>query len=613
MRRFVLACMTLMLCAGYLLAVPTFTPTIDGVKDAGWGTTPDHNTQTLQEPITFNLDSGMYVTDDGQYIYFGFDADNDPWGDGASIHAHVLFDVGNTAAGGTTDPWGAAGVTYGMPYLPDYDIVAQWNTDNQNIGWTGLNTWTGTGWSQTQLADSNRAGGGGQFTEMRIRRSYIGLPEQGTVLNISMWLRPEWGKYGSNCCLPADEDFPSAWANGAGTFNTQFAYTIQTLNADTDPPGIDHVKQIDRTGIEIVFDEPMNISTLNLGANYTFSGWTFIGFRYATSTTVGFSAAPPGFGTTATYSAVLLPGIQDLAGNSIDPDDDSISWSGVGYSDVLFTVTDPSAWYTGLLFKGSFSFYHEYDDGWSGGSHQLYDDGTHGDVTAGDHVFSRLWELVPNGGDPQYQWGVTDMSGNWLLPPGGNVFFSLPDTTDITTSCTLPDVTGVPMDVIFHCDMQFINDPITGVKLAGSFTNWGAGALNMTDAGDGTWIDTVHFDTGSPRTNYFKFIRMDGTNQNWESVSDRSFTIGTTSPQDLGYILFNDYLVGPDSLTVVPVTYGVQLYWTGGVRMSFDVFSHTLPDSIMELGTYLGSTTTHSYFDSTNAAKKFYAVRAVHP
>ncbi len=147
MRKILVAALLCAAAAAY--AVPSFTPMVDGVKDAGWGNTPDHITNSIAaDPITFNLDSGLYVTDDAEWVYFGYWADDDPWADGKSVHVHILIDVNSTAAGGTFACWGAANVFYAMPFKPDYDLVMQWNTDDQNASFTGLNTWQFFSWVQ---------------------------------------------------------------------------------------------------------------------------------------------------------------------------------------------------------------------------------------------------------------------------------------------------------------------------------------------------------------------------------------------------------------------------------------------------------------------------------
>ncbi len=599
---------------GMAWAVPSFTPVIDGVKDAGWGSTPDHTTNSIREPVTFNLDSGMYVTDDGLYIYFGFWADNDPWPDTKSVHVHIVMDIGNTADGGSFACWGANQVTYGFPYLPEYDIVAQWNTDNQNIQFTGLNRWQAGSWIQTEITTD--AGGGNQWTEIAVLKANVGFPTQGTDLNLSMWLRPTWDKTGGNACLPADEDFPSDWADAAGTFNSQFAYTLQAALSDTDPPGIDNVHQIDRTGFEIVFDEPMDTTTF-VGGNFTPTNWIFTGFRYKTPQTVGISVAPPGFVEGTTYSVVVGSGVTDFIGNAMDPTDDSASWAGVGYSDVTFICVDESETHDQLFFKGSFNFYHEYDAFWSGGNHQMYDDGTHGDVTAGDHTFTRTFLLVPNGGTPNFEWGIIDELNNWLIV-GPNPSFSLPDTNDISVSYTIPDVTNNPVDVTFTVDMQFIPATVDLMKLAGSFTSWGDGALDMTDNSDGTWSITVNFPAGSQRIHNFKFIRIEGANWDWESIGNREFEIDDSQPtQDLGLMFFNDYFPAPYNVTAIMGTGGVDIHWNDNwQRVTFEVYGSTDLNSIVGpinlLGTVPAGVGNH-YVDPVTSGIKYYQVRMVYP
>jgi hypothetical protein len=612
MKRFVLACLIGLLSAGSLWAVTSFTPTIDGSKDVGWGSTPDNSSTTLLDPTNFNLDGGMYVTDDASYIYFGFDADLDPWGDSKSVHAHVLFDVGNTAIGGTYDAWGAGGVTYAMPYLPDYDIIMQWSTDDSTVGWTGFESWnsSSTGWwDQVQLPDSNRGGGGGRFTEIRVPRNLIGLPAQGSTINISAWLRPAWDKWGTNCCLPADADFPTAWADNAGTFNSQFAYTVQTVSADFDPPGILSVRQLDRGSMEINFDEAMNTTTLNNSGNYTPHGWTFTGFRSVASTRVQIYGV--GFADGGSYSVEVSSSVTDLSGNPMDPANDSAGWTCPDYTDVLVTCNDTTQTHDSLMFKGSWSMYHDYDGSWSNPLVLMYDDGTHGDLVAFDHIFSRAWYLTAG---HIYEWGVTNERGDWLVQ-GPNPSFDL--TTNDTTICYFMTYNEHELannvDVTFHCDMQFVTDPVDCVRVAGSFNGWNGTSYVLTDPNsDGQWDILVHFYTNDPKRIEFKFQRMyNGTN--WESVPNRVVEIDDSGPTwDAGNMLFNNIIGDPDSLTAFPVSSGVQVSWSGGTRIWFDVFSNFTPDSIMENGSIIGSTQSHSLIDTamSGSLKKFYQVRA---
>lgn len=102
-------------------------------------------------------------------------------------------------------------------------------------------------------------------------------------------------------------------------------------------------------------------------------------------------------------------------------------------ADITFIVDDSKqAAATGFALKGSWdTATGEYDDAWSGGAEHsdFYDDGTHGDVTAGDHIWTVTIALVPDGGANTWEWGVNDADGNWI---DGNFQFTVPDATDQT-------------------------------------------------------------------------------------------------------------------------------------------------------------------------------------
>jgi hypothetical protein len=618
MKRVSFLCLVVgMFWATALLAVPSFTPTLDGIKDAGWGSVPDNNSTTLRQPLTFNLDSGMYVTDDAQFIYFGFWGPPDPWTDAKSVHVHVLMDIGSTPDGGPYACWGANSVLYGMPFKPEYDLVAQWNTTDQNISFTGLQRWFAGAWQQQEITTD--AGGGGQWTEIAVRRNVIGSPAQNTLLNLSMWLRPTWDRVGGTCCLPADTTFPSDFGNTAGTFHSQWAYTLQSFPGDTVQPQLTGIRQIDRTGLELMFNEPMDSVALRQSGNYTQTGWIFIGFRGYGPNYVWMSAAPPGFVLNSPYTVTCLPGVRDLEGNSIDPAHNSISWNGVGYADVTITAIDQSGLYTRVYFKGSFNNYHEYDSFWNGGNKLMYDDGPgggHGDPIAGDHQFTLIWPLVPSLTDT-FEWGLEDSLGHWLIQ-GANQRFYIPDTTDIAVSYTLPDVTSSPVTVSFHCDMQFASLPFQSVRLAGSFNGWGGTDFYDANA-DGVWDTTITFPTGSVTHNEFKFQKVDGATMYWEvigndSMLNRTFELDDTQPtQDLGLMWYSDSL-DVATLTAWRVGSNVELRWSNYPRVHFNVYASSVPDSVFSEPNLLTpvpiSGNTYLY-DYSATVKKFFQVVTV--
>lgn len=610
MRRMICAAALFVAAAAY--AVPSFTPLIDGVKDAGWGDTPDHSSTSQALPTEFNLDGGLYVTDDAEWVYFGYDADNDPWTDAKSVHVHIVIDRGSTVGGGTFACWGASNVFYTMPFRPEYDVVMQWNTDDENASYSGLQTWNISSWSEVEITTDD--GGGNQWTEIAIRKNQLGTPAAGSVLNLAMWLRPAWDTQGGVACLPALSTFPSDNGAAAHALSVQFPYTIQATFGDVVAPQLVQVRQIDRQSVELRFNEPMLQAALNNSSNYTPTGWPFTGIRYATDLTVGIYNFA-GFTDGSLYSINLGAGIRDLANNSIDPAFDSLSWTSPLYSDVLFRVEDPGQTHDSIFMKGSFNFYREYDASWNGGNQLLYDNGTNGDVTAGDHVFSRRFEMVPNGGTPNFEWGCVDELNNWLII-GPNQTFSLVDENDITVTYVIPNPTTNPVTVTFRCDAQCLATVSVipeSLSVAGPFNGWNGQTMTDVDL-DGQWTVDILFPAGSPIDQEFKFRYHVGPDTYWENVPNRPLTINDSSPtQDLGNMFWDNWLCAPYNLTVVESGGSTILRWEGPSRVNFDVFARAVSDSILEYGTIIGTTPNKTFTVTPLTSSQYFQVRSTLP
>ena len=108
-------------------------------------------------------------------------------------------------------------------------------------------------------------------------------------------------------------------------------------------------------------------------------------------------------------------------------------------------VVDDSANKTGtdLKLKGSWkTATGVYDSDWNGGAEHtsLYDDGTHGDATAGDHIWSVTVELVPDA-SVTWKWGF-NINGVWG-PSSPDPEFTLADATPKTVSYVIPLKVGV--------------------------------------------------------------------------------------------------------------------------------------------------------------------------
>jgi hypothetical protein len=111
----------------------------------------------------------------------------------------------------------------------------------------------------------------------------------------------------------------------------------------------------------------------------------------------------------------------------------TVNPAAVETASITFLVDDTSmGTATGFAIKGSWNTATgEYDAAWNNGDEHsdFFDDGTNGDVTAGDHIWTVTLELVPDGGANTWEWGVNDSEGNWI---DGNFQFTVTDASDQT-------------------------------------------------------------------------------------------------------------------------------------------------------------------------------------
>jgi hypothetical protein len=211
--------------------------------------------------------------------------------------------------------------------------------------------------------------------------------------------------------------------------------------------------------------------------------------------------------------------VQDLAGNPIDPAHDEVTFTGFGVAQVTFLVDDTGDmnYAAGYRFKGSWDTnqYHAYDPGWGLGQlYDLYDDGTNGDAVAGDHIWTAMLDLVPDGGTNSWQWGVTQPSGEWI---DGNWQFQVTDTTDFELTYITPAMTEQDVAVVFSVDMsaETVVDPLIICGNTSPLTwNWSPdnpdtlndeGVNGDAAAGDDIWSITITFPTGTQKRVEYKF------------------------------------------------------------------------------------------------------------
>ena len=153
------------------------------------------------------------------------------------------------------------------------------------------------------------------------------------------------------------------------------------------------------------------------------------------------------------------------------------------YSDVVLTVVDEGNGFEDVEFKGVFS-------GWA--LVQGYDDGTNGDETSGDGVWTAVIDSVL--GPESYEWGAIENDGSewgiWLLDYIGlpNQVFTVEEDGSVSgsTSMTIPDQGSlITKTVVFSVDMTewLDEDGATGMpvfsvargdtmQVRGGFNGW---------------------------------------------------------------------------------------------------------------------------------------------
>ncbi len=142
---------------------------------------------------------------------------------------------------------------------------------------------------------------------------------------------------------------------------------------------------------------------------------------------------------------------------------------------------------TFVYFKGT-------PTGW--GNVDGYDDGTNGDATAGDNIWSATFDVECDG--TAHEWGAVNQDDGWLLE-GDNPAFTVNSDCGVEgqTSYTIP-MTGGSVDLVLTVTDS--NADIPSIAVKGAFGGWAD--IDMYDdgtngdamAGDGVWSVSVSAD-----------------------------------------------------------------------------------------------------------------------
>ena len=187
----------------------------------------------------------------------------------------------------------------------------------------------------------------------------------------------------------------------------------------------------------------------------------------------------------------------DLGSHTMDPPPTG--------TDVTFTVTDESESYVNIKYKGTAT-------GWA--NVQMHDDGTGGDATAGDHV----WTVVLNVEDGDHAWGAIEDDGSenglWLIV-GENRAFSVAD--GVVTGET--DYTIEAVDVTANLTFKVVDhtQEIQNLMFKGTMSMWAVfqgyddGTNGDEIAGDHVWTAQYEAAAGAHEWGAIKTDNGDGT------------------------------------------------------------------------------------------------------
>ncbi|MCK4678268.1 MAG: lamin tail domain-containing protein, partial [Bacteroidales bacterium] len=140
------------------------------------------------------------------------------------------------------------------------------------------------------------------------------------------------------------------------------------------------------------------------------------------------------------------------------------------FATITFVVDDSQGQtFGGFFLKGSWTPDGFYDPGWGGGVEHapFYDDGTHGDVTPGDHIFATQYDLAVDYGANTWEWGVNDQDHNWVA---GNWQFTIPDSLPQTLTHIFPGIPDLVITEIMYNPPEAGTDSLEFVEVYNNTT-----------------------------------------------------------------------------------------------------------------------------------------------
>lgn len=543
----ILTILVALMCSSLVGAEGFGTPTMDGIPDGVYGAA-EATDPAGDGAGNANMDLlELYVCNDASYWYFCFTINDDinatNWG---KYLLHI--DIDGISGSGSIAPSWARSVTFNDPHLPEYGLNSWVDNPPYDPSHTQFFHYNGS-WSQSGQADAAALNAGTPSgIEWKIEKSRIGDPD-------SLWCEVfSTGGGDSDNARDTANDPADDWNGTSGDWSAPALLALSTLvhsvsGSDMTAPQAVGAVATDQTHVKITFNEAMNVASATTPANYTIAGLSVTAVDKVAADTYSLTTDAQTYGVS--YTVVVSSAVQDLAGNPMDAAHDEVTFTGFGVAQATFLVDDTGDmnYAAGFKFKGSWDAnpYHAYDPGWGLGQlYDLYDDGTNGDQVAGDHIWTAVLDLVPDGGVNSWQWGVTQPSGDWI---DGNWTFSVTDTTDLELTYETPAMTEQDVAVVFPVDMsgETVVMPLIICGNTAPLTwTWSPdnpdtlndeGLNGDAAAGDDIWSITITFPTGTQKRVEYKFGNG-GVDNDLAYGTNRSFfiddvTYSTGNPQVL--------------------------------------------------------------------------------
>ena len=191
---------------------------IDGVKEAAWGEPlAEDPVGDMSEP---NLDlQGLYLVEDGDNYYIGFDATASTWGMTYGIYIDT---DGVEGSGATSDPWDRA-VNAVPAHLPEHTLYV-YHEDWDALQDVQLNHWNGSGWSYDSLISQGGEqayGPENDWIEYRVPKAALGIPD-----SIHLEVFTTGGGGHAQDTVPSDPNVAYAEPDWGGDITTLSAFAL---------------------------------------------------------------------------------------------------------------------------------------------------------------------------------------------------------------------------------------------------------------------------------------------------------------------------------------------------------------------------------------------------